>query len=144
MPRLTDQQYLERRRLILREWFGRDGNGFGYLSPEDQHALHDYFGTLKNLDAKGALAFRRQIPASRPSLPHKAGRAFLELTSALEYYANLPPTPPATGPKRSRQVKLYALVQPEIDVKQLVRVLVMLSKDPAARALIEKSASRVK
>jgi hypothetical protein len=78
MPRLSNERYLVRCRGLRSQW-DLSTTIFGYVRPSDQRALHDYFAFVKDLSEAERLSHRKAITATRPALPHRAGRAFARL-----------------------------------------------------------------
>lgn len=128
MPRLTNQQYLARRLVVLREWHDNHGRAFGFLRTNEQRALHDYFGTLKPFGPAEALEYRKQISKERPALAQRGGQAYLLFESARQFVPTRVQveTVHARVPSAKRQITVSPKVRPEIDVDHLARVLRMM------------------
>jgi len=137
MPRLTARQYLQAHDKLRRLW-PRDPSLFAEVSPTDQWLLHDFFKPDRGLTDLEMLRHRDVITQQRPSLPHQAGRAlsrFWDTTARVGLKRVAKSKAPATPAQRVRQADRHlvvkALVKPEIDVKKLARVFVMLAEQRA-------------
>jgi hypothetical protein len=137
MPRLTNQQYLTRRLLVLREWHDNHGRAFGFLRTSEQRALHDYFGTLKPFRPTEALEYRQRISGERPALAQAAGRAYILFQSARQFV----PKPVSKESVRARaagakrQITVSPIVRPEIDVDRLARLLLKMARQEAEEGI---------
>ena len=134
MPRLTDDNYLNQRELIEREWNHSDGH-FARLTVVDQYTLHTYYRPSKKLSDQEALEHRHIVTSSQPSLPQRAGKAFAHFISAL----TAPQPKPVVTPYRRRrrgpyQVRVASIVRPDVDFDKLARVLLDIVRDQAAKA----------
>lgn len=127
MPRLTNAVYLDQRALLVREWDHADGH-FARLSVMDQFALHRFFGPFIQMSDHEALQYRFKITSAEPSLPSKAGKAFVRFSTALTT-----PRPVAfrkvKGVKRDYHVRVEGLVRPDIDFDKLARALLAFAKE---------------
>lgn len=81
MPRLTAQDYLAHRRLLIEEWFEHDAFAFGEVSLSGQHGVHDYYAPTESFSDAEALSHRAAMTKAFPSLPQKAGRALQVLVT---------------------------------------------------------------
>lgn len=79
MPSLTDQEYMDRRKVVFREWFIHHGDLFARLPLREEHALHTYFATEEDFQRPQLLAYRARITREQPALAQEAGRAFHDL-----------------------------------------------------------------
>jgi hypothetical protein len=99
----------------------------------DQRHLHDYYVPTKDLTDDEVLAHRRTISHAHPSLPHGAGRAYSAFDQVAARRAPQPMPRRVAGQKRAHhgrgQVVIRALVQPEIDVRKLSRLLLAMATD---------------
>lgn len=116
MPRLTNTEYLIRHDLAHNVWTNNPAY-FRYLSPKQQRDLHDYFQITSDASDEQLNDHRQQLVEGDPSLPHRAGRAFL---------AFLRPPVEITTPKkrRSQNSVVRPVLNPEPDIAGLARVLI--------------------
>lgn len=146
MPRLTDQEYLDRRKVVFREWLLHHGALFARLPLSEQHALHVYFATVQDLQRPELLAFRARITRERPALAQEAGRAFrdLELLRAgetsgrIQAHAASLTQPVRIGQSRLKQrtLTVLPLAWPTPDVRRLAWVLAEFAQTPEGEAMI--------
>jgi hypothetical protein len=129
MPRLTNARYIAIHELLKRVW-QENPPTFGYLSPEEQWLLHDYFRPSENLTETELIAHRREITAERPSLPHQAGRALADLGRTVAGLTLASQQQTTTSmkrlPKGRRNPKVSAVVNPKLGTKAFARLLVDL------------------
>lgn len=142
MPRLTNQRYLD-----LALMWRTDDFTYGTLSPNEQWDLHAYFVPYKSLTEAELLEHRKRISKEQPSLPQRAGRAAehfkrnyykvrearrREAQEALERTAARAAAGKKsnyrTAPKPKGPLKVYALVNPEIDVKMLAKACIAIAR----------------
>ena len=138
MSRLTDQQYLDRRRVGFREWLIHRGALFVRLPISEQHALHAYFATEQDLQRCDLLALRARITKERPALAQEAGGAFhdLELLRAGEtsertrrYEASVTQrVRVGQSELKQRGVAVLPVARQSPDVRRLARVLVAFAE----------------
>lgn len=131
MPRLTDQRYVEIHRLLRRYWLD-DPALYAHLTPGEQWNLHDFFQSYKTLGDADLVAHRRAVSLESPSLPHRAGRALRKLKGVIETIdqqrAHSSATVSHKHPSIHNLVKVWPLVQPEIDANRVARALIALAK----------------
>ena len=82
MARLTDASYLEQRRALVEDWQS-GGHGFTLNSALEQLTLHEHYRPAENLSDHEALAHRRKVGKETPSLPQRAGKAYMNRLKAL-------------------------------------------------------------
>lgn len=134
MPRLTTQDYLTHRRLLIEEWFEHDANAFAEVPFQAQHDLHDFYAPTEPLSDAEALKHRTAMTEAYPALPQKAGRAFQTLLAVRERKAqrvvrtDVPRAAPR-GDARTRGVRIAAVVRPTPDVPLLAKALLRLALD---------------
>lgn len=155
MPRLTNQEFLKRRHFLAHLWEGELLQGlFSTLDPVAQWHLHQYYQTVNPGSDEEILETRRTVNSGDSALPQQAGRAYSELLRIYlrlgEYHgvvidetnpvASIPalekirrdmlkPTgsqAPVSTKKGSHRVQ--ALMNPDIDMRQLAGVLILLAK----------------
>lgn len=88
MPRLTNRDYLNNRRLLCEQWLEHDGGAFINLPRQAQLDLHDYYFPSREMWDDVAITHRDAIVKAFPSLPQKAGRALEALRASLEGESN--------------------------------------------------------
>lgn len=135
MPRLTPKQYLRTHSQLRRLWL-KSPAVFSYLTPTEQWLSHDFFKPDKDWTDLQLLQHRDAVTASRPSLPHRAGRTvnrFWDVAAAVglrQVRATKAPAGPAQRVRQQdRRITVRALVKPEVDAKQLARAFVHLTLD---------------
>lgn len=140
MPRLTSQDYLAQRRLLIEEWYEHDAVAFGDTPIPAQHDLHDFYAPTEPLSDADALKHRAAMTRAFPSLPQKAGRAFQMLIAVRELKA-LRGAEARTSPRKpgaKRGIRIAPVVRPKTDLRLLAKVLVKLSVHDADGALLKK------
>jgi hypothetical protein len=119
MPRLTNQSYLLQCHQV------RDlVNYFYLLTATDQWALHMYFVPTRHLSKLELVEHRSDISATDPSLPQRAGRAFLKLKQVderLRIYREQPKPPKKKG--AAYEIQLMSEVHPVLDAARFARIL---------------------
>ena len=141
MPRLNNNTFIKRHLWLRRLWLEHQPR-YGVLGPTEQWAIHDYYQPSHELSNTELLAHRAAISKERPALPAQASKAFKVLID------------PRTNPNRSatfdtdergRTLRLTGVVNPEIDVEKLARVLLEMaerladkSHDESERRLLAK------
>lgn len=78
MPRLTIQLYLARHHDLKTAWI-KAPQLFEVLAPRAYWDLHEYYQPTKDLTDQQLLGHRRWISRRDPSLPQRAGKAYLFL-----------------------------------------------------------------
>lgn len=124
MPRITNTNYLERRQQLIRQ-YRQHRELFSYLSVQAQNDLHVYFQTTNFGSAAELIAERARLAAEDPSLPQRAGKAFVALGK--EPAPDVRVTTPAGG----RGVYARGVMRAEPDVQQLARALLKLADELA-------------
>lgn len=143
MPRLTTLDYLNHRAALRKEWFESNGYAFAFLTPTQQFQLHDYYAFTKELAPLDILEHRERVSADGSSLPQQAGRAFTHIRPFLDLEI-IPQAPSAkTDRKRTwtagnRRVKVFSLVKPELDPKEIADILVRAALEQARRQRAER------
>lgn len=129
MPRLTNQDYLDNRELLRRDWFERGGVAFIQLDARDQQLLHRYYAPTRECSETEALRFRAEVSAGERSLPQRAGRAFAHIEPLLledwPIFRNMTQPVPS---RQARTIVAYGLLRPEIDLEKLARVMQELAR----------------
>ena len=122
VPRLTNQSYLQQRTHLRECWIGRRAL-YGKLTASQQWDLHAFFRPTEDFTDDEAIAHRVHLSKVRPSMPHRAGkayRAFEEVERAAV---------PARAGTRSRTsdkvIHVRSVVRPEPDFAKLVRGLMV-------------------
>lgn len=115
MPRLSDVEYLIRHDLVHNVWTNNPAY-FGYLTDRQQRDIHVYFQTTSDAKDDELISRRKLLTRNNPSLPHRAGRAFL---------AFLRPPVEETRPQstKSKNTSTRIVANPEIDFPRLVETL---------------------
>lgn len=155
MPRLTNKEFLKRHHFLAHLWEGELLQGlFSALDPMAQWHLHQYYQTINPGPDEEILETRRTVNAGDTALPQQAGRAYSQLLQTYlrlgKYHgvvidesdlaASIPalekirrdmlkPTgyqAPASTKKGSHRVQ--ALMSPNIDMRKLAEVLILLAK----------------
>ncbi|KQR23386.1 hypothetical protein [Microbacterium sp. Leaf151] len=135
MPRLANTTYLNNRSSLGKYW-RRKERGWSKLSFEDQCALHEYYEPSMDLTDDQAIAYREAVTAKWPSLPQRAGKAYVEFTKVIVQLEASPPPRPMTPLKRKHSrtpyvIRTEALVRSDIDFDKLSRVLLAVARDQA-------------
>lgn len=136
MPRLTTRDYLAIRHFLIDLWNENDGQAFGVLPGYAQHDLHDYFAPTVPMTDHDALAHRKQMTETFPSLPQKAGRDFEALCASLGGRPNrmvdrhrAKTTRAFKVGGRTRTIRVAAVSRPQIDTHYLAKALLQLVKE---------------
>ena len=148
MPRLTNHDYLVRRRILFDDWDLHDGEVLSELQSFEQHDLHRFFAPTVDLYDDDALAYRREVAKKDPGLAAQAGRAYAhferELAVARERRAARAAAPARPARKQNnrsgwrkgaRKIIVKPLVRPERDLKRIVKVLVDFAVEDEKRKL---------
>ncbi len=129
MPRLTNTHYLTTRKWLTEVWL-TDPGAWANASPADQRLLHDYFEPSIPLSPDQALAHRRQVTTTNPSLPQRAGRALRRFQQVVQLESIWVPQP-VISPKQGRQaqhaISARSVLQPHPDLAKLARALLQLA-----------------
>ena len=164
MPRLTNHDYLNNRRLLCEQWVEHDGGAFINLPRQAQLDLHDYYTPSREMWDDDAITHRDAIAKEFPSLPQKAGRALEALRASLDGEANQlvqrhleRTTHVVQIGKKRRTIGVAGIANPNPDYTSLAEHLVDMFKaelavfdaaNPAARrklsAAIHKKAEKAK
>jgi hypothetical protein len=129
VPRLTDSAYLKKRNLLVKSW--RDAP-CSRLDAMDQYALHRYFAPTKDLSDREALERRRAVTAKLPSLPQEAGKAWACFEAARAAPAPVHVAVPygrRRGKNQDFEVRVSAVLRPDVDFKRLARVLLDIVRE---------------
>jgi hypothetical protein len=129
MPRLNHNDYTKRHHFLMKAWleFPRI---YSALSPRQQWDIHAYFQPSKELTDAQLREHRRSISASQPSLPHRAGRAFVVIDDTYQRAAALPDrkrSPLSDHPVKD-VVRTYPIMKPEPDSKRLAKAFIRLAQ----------------
>lgn len=158
MPRLTNQDFLNRHYFLERLWDDDQLQRlFATLSPHEQWDLHQYYQTLNRGSDADLVATRRTVNLGDKSLTNRAGKSFRLLqeryftlgelstdeplsvliesfpsVSAALKQRHAAPASAVSGSK-TRQVsngthRVLAIVKPEIDKRALARVFLELAR----------------
>lgn len=143
MPRLTTLDYLNHRAALRKEWAENNGYAFVFLTPTQQFHLHDYYAFTKQLAPIDVLEHRRRISAGGSSLPQQVGRAFTRIRPFLDLEI-IPQAPSAKADRKrtwtagNRRVKVFSLVNPELDPREIASILVRAALEQARRERAER------
>jgi len=125
VPRLTNHDYLQHHRTLVRLW--RDHpDVFSDLSVRAQFDLHTYFQTTNLGTDAELLAERARLTAEDPSLPQRAGKALAALHDAPTKGR---PASRACVPAGKGTIYVRGVMRAEPDVKQLARALLCLAEE---------------
>ena len=131
MPRLTNQRYVEIHYQLRRYWL-KDPAPYLSLTPNEQWNLHAFFKPNKTMTDVELVTHRRTISQQSPALPQRAGRALRKFEGAIEaigrWRAQSSSTANHKRPSMNNPIKVWPLVQPEIDAKKIARALIALAK----------------
>lgn len=146
MPRLTNRDYLTIRHFLTRLWDQDDGHSFAVLPGYAQRELHDFYAPTVYMTDEDAVAHRKAMTKTFPSLPHCAGRAFEALRANLEDRPNLmierhrvAQTHTFKVAGKSRTIRLDTVSRPKIDEYYLTKALLQLVKEDVDGKLLEKA-----
>jgi hypothetical protein len=117
MPRLSKKQYWKYHKTLKYLW-ENDIGVYARISPARQRQLHDFFQPSKGMSREELLAYRKQIAAKYPNLPHQAGWALKQLQKEIEK--------PAVVSARLKYAqnagaKAREIIRPEIDTSLVGR-----------------------
>lgn len=136
MSRLSTQSYLDNHHFLRDLWLS-DPGVFAYISTQEQWALHRYFRLFESLTDTELIEHRKQL--AEPQLPQRAGRALshfkFELKQLATRRANIQPVEQVKYKRDSRsyELKVRAVVKPELDVDQLARAIIDMAFDLAKK-----------
>jgi len=137
VPRLTFELYRQRHVFLKRVWeiFGLL---FAVLPADQQWAVHSYYVPTLDLDDLQLRAHRKEVSERDPSLPNRAGKAYLRLERVFDLAAEeaqgddlvfhrvvlgyVPGEP--TIDAKGRSIKVAPVARPEPDMKALARAIV--------------------
>ena len=133
MPRLTNSHYLDIHRKLRTCWLEHQFL-FATIEAHEQWDLHSYFKPYAGMPDAELIEHRKAITKQNPGLPQRAGRAFAHLRRNNEAIAR--PQAQATKPvaTTSKQrnsagpLKVYPLVNPEPDYRQLARAFIRIAR----------------
>jgi hypothetical protein len=118
---------------------------YGYLSPQEQWQLHDFFQPSHDLSEEQLLAHRVRITAERPALPAQAGRALAKIDQIAaelavhQVRAKKRAALQMAGGKRTnqrskdRRIRVLGVVRPEIDTERFARAIIKMAEELAAK-----------
>jgi hypothetical protein len=131
MTRLTHTTYMLQHHQLRREWLDRHGFAFTMLSPTEQILIHDFYEPSKPFTDRELKAHREAITKTRPSLPHRAGKAFVRIAPFLDVVPA-----PLRSPGRGKPyvVKVTSLVNPHIDPARMAQILTAVVRESHDRA----------
>jgi len=140
VPRLTNKDYLSQRDFLVDAW-GHFQRVFTVLPYEEQMVLHAFYLPYKDITREEAVEHRQLITKKQPSLPHRAGKSYAKLYSYSQALQHHLVTKPARDPNarvkalltsgRNRNIRVFALANPELDVEKLAKALIEVAKDMA-------------
>lgn len=113
MPRLTNLHYLAIHTVLRRYWL-TDKADFGYLTLNDQSALHDFYRPADNLTDAALITHRKTITAQQPSLPSRAGKAVGAFSAVVSAEVEPPARITVTEHKRTLSVRAVRRPQPDL------------------------------
>jgi hypothetical protein len=147
MARVTNHTYLTRRRKLRWIWHGRRW-AYGELGLSEQYDLHRYFHPTREFLDEAALAWRDAKNTTDPSLPQRAGKAYVKILALVEK-AQPPAHPqPVSYPQlenepqvrrqymqraSERKIQIRAVSHPELDMKKLARAFHTLAVSRIAK-----------
>lgn len=122
MPRVTYATY-RNRHLILRQLWAEEQWIFSLISPGEQWALHDYYLCATPMTEETLRQHYQDIRASGSSLPQRAGKAFARLGRRI--LSRQVASQNTRAPRRHRHIAVSVIVNPEPDLRKLVRALIL-------------------
>ncbi len=127
MARLKNKDYILRRKFLLLLWEHEETQRIlSFLEPNKQFVLNSYFATGKpGLSDEEALAYRKTRSNSEA---FSAGKAFNDLCRII-----------SGEKKRESGVRVYPLMQQEIDIEKLCRALWMIAEQEAKKKQTKES-----
>jgi hypothetical protein len=118
VPRLNRSKYFIRHGLLFYLWVTHQ-QVFSYLKPTAQLELHLYFLPTVDIEEHELASYRDYISMLEPSLAHKAGKHFVELTRPRPETIKI-----ITNP---RKLRVTSIMHPEPDLEKLARVFLALA-----------------
>lgn len=105
------------------------------LSPTEQWVLHGYYEFTKNLTDTELLVHRAAVSKAQPSLPQIAGKAFARLQLFSERLIDYKAAPHSNTRKKGAPYEVLVLsqVNPDIDPKVMVKILIEIAKERPGR-----------
>jgi hypothetical protein len=131
MPRVTDQDYLDRHHRLRQVWLNASGR-FANLATGEQWDLHAYYVPSKDLSDEALLEHRGRITQQRRSLPAKAGKAFEALASG-KVHAVVSGPVITKGKLAGHHLSVRAIVRPEPDLRKFAQALLGVAEDMARK-----------
>ena len=123
MPRITNQQYLERHNALRRIWL-EDQEFFGALDYNQQMEVHAFYAPAREWSDQELIEHRAKARELDASLPHRASKGFLQIETAF-----LAPRPVRTPvPRGKGKVRVIPIAKPEIETRKLAMAFMQLAE----------------
>ena len=132
MPRISHNKYIERHTFLAHAW-EHYRTLFATVSPSEQRDLHRFYATAQELDELALVRYRKRVTKQDPSLPHRTGKSFAVMYQAFCLAFELAGGEEAAfhgaiawmvdNHVHHSKLKTLAIVQPELDLKQLAEAL---------------------
>lgn len=130
MPRVkTEEQW--RRYQVLREANQSGHPAMSLLEAQDQWILHDYYWFSHPLNLQQFKVHLKQVAKEHPSLPNRAGKAFVRFVDAYERvdaYRRRASVRAKPKKNTARQLSVWSEVNPEIDPAEMAAILIEMAK----------------
>lgn len=123
MPRLTNQQYLQRHRALRRIWLEAD-QFFGVVSYTQQMDVHTFYAPARDWSDDKMLGHRLKVQEFVDSLPQRASRAYLKIEAA--YLAPVNRSTPMKAFIGEKNVRVTAIAKPVPNGSLLIQALEQL------------------
>jgi hypothetical protein len=127
VPRLTNEQYLERHRALKRIWT-EDQAAFGVLPYNQQMDIHQYFVPNIDLTDDELIRHRHGIQNRQPSRPQRASKACVKIELAVRKNSHRS-VAAVPVPRGKRKITVTAIARPEPDLKRFAEALLELAKE---------------
>jgi len=132
MARLTNHQYLRNHELLR---VGRDAAepGFVLLSASEQWDLFQFYLPHSPKSHASLLRHRAEISRLDPSLPQRAGRAFMKLRrieERLPAYREYAASQPRIKKNAQKNIVLFSEVHPEVNAEAYARAVIAVAMSP--------------
>jgi hypothetical protein len=129
VPRLSNKQYLNQRVFLAKTRRGVS-DAFSRLTHTKQREILDYFQPNQELTDAQALEHRSIVTNARPSLPHRAGKHFRELSTRTNDVIRRPEAQARrTKIGTTSDVRIRGLAKPEPDARMIAHALMKLARD---------------